>query len=170
MGKVRDKQTADGKKFQKMLQELSRLEVRVGIQGGESYPDGTKVLEVALWNELGTEQIPARPFLRNSVDAHEEEIHQMMDAVKRLLMKGGSAEEALRYMGERQKKLIQKEIVDGIFAPNAPITIHGGWMRNKKSGKVVLIKGKQSARPLIDSGTLRQSIHSVIQEKGKGRE
>lgn len=170
MGKIRDKQTEEGKKFQKMLQELNQLEVRIGVQEGESYPDGTRVLDVALWNELGTEQIPSRPFLRNSVDAHEEEIRHMIDRIKKLLLKGGSAEEALKYMGEKQKKIIQKEIVEGNFAPNARITVQGGWMKNKKSGKFIYVKGKQSEQPLIDTGTLRQSIHSVIQKKGKGNE
>ena len=32
--KVREKVTADGKKFQKMLEDLDKLEVRIGIQQG----------------------------------------------------------------------------------------------------------------------------------------
>ena len=48
------------------------------------------------------------------------------------------------------------------FAPNAPITINGGWMRNKVNRKAFKVKGKKSTRPLIDEGRLRDSIiHKV---------
>jgi hypothetical protein len=37
--KVREKVTADGKKFQKMLEDLNKLEVRIGIQQGVGSED-----------------------------------------------------------------------------------------------------------------------------------
>ena len=72
--RIKETVTADGKKLKKMLEELGKLEVAVGIQEGEKYPDGTSVLDVAMWNELGTETIPSRPFIRDSVDNHVGEI------------------------------------------------------------------------------------------------
>lgn len=56
---------------------------------------------------------------------------------------------------------------DNGWAPNAPITINGGWMRNKVSGKPVYIKGKHSNRPLIDTGELRKSIRAIFYKGGK---
>lgn len=34
--KIKEKVTADGKKFQKMLEDLNKLEVRIGIQQGQA--------------------------------------------------------------------------------------------------------------------------------------
>ena len=56
---------------------------------------------------------------------------------------------------------------DNGWAPNAPITINGGWMRNKTSGKVFYIKGKHSERPLIDTGSLRASIKAIFYKDGR---
>lgn len=38
--KIKEKVTADGKKFQKMLEDLNKLEVRIGIQQGAGSEDG----------------------------------------------------------------------------------------------------------------------------------
>ena len=66
-------------------------------------------------------------------------------------------------------QMIQDAIKDEEWAPNAPITIEGGWMMNEygKEGPVpVHIKGKSSTKPLIDTGALRQNCQYVI-KKGK---
>lgn len=165
--KIKETVTADGKKLKKMLEELGKLEVVVGIQEGEKYPDGTSVLDVVMWNELGTETIPSRPFLRDSVDNHAGEIQAMVKHTAEELLKGVPLEKALKELGAFQVGLIQNEIRYGNFKANALITIYGGWMRNKKSGKLIHIKGKNSATPLFDTGRLRQSVHYVIREKGK---
>ena len=74
-----------------MLQELSKLEVRVGFQAGEAQEeDGTDICEVAAYNELGTEHIPARPFLRKSVDENVNKINSFMKAKVRDLTQGVS--------------------------------------------------------------------------------
>ena len=141
--KVREKVTADGKKFQKMLEDLNKLEVRIGIQQGVGSEDGVDLVDIAMFNELGTVHIPSRPFLRDSVDA-------FLQSMRTQLVKGGSAEDVLKKIGVFQKGLIQKEIVNGDFVPNSPETI----------------KRKGSDKPLIDTGRMRQSINYVIQEKG----
>ena len=56
---------------------------------------------------------------------------------------------------------------DNGWAPNAYITIHGGWMRNKVTGQPVYVKGKNSSKPLIDTGSLRQSIKAIYYKEGK---
>ena len=148
--KVREKVTADGKKFQKMLEDLNKLEVRIGIQQGVGSEDGVDLVDIAMFNELGTVHIPSRPFLRDSVDAHSPEINAFLQSMRTQLVKGGSAEDVLKKIGVFQKGLIQKEIVNGDFVPNSPETI----------------KRKGSDKPLIDTGRMRQSINYVIQEKG----
>ena len=45
--KVREKVTADGKKFQKMLEDLDKLEVRIGIQQGAGSDNGVDLVDIA---------------------------------------------------------------------------------------------------------------------------
>ena len=78
MGGVTDRYTPEGRRFMKELKELAKLEVRVGYQHGKkkhkpSSAGGKEVdmCDIAAWNELGTETIPSRPFLRDSVDKHK---------------------------------------------------------------------------------------------------
>lgn len=151
--KITDRMTADGRKFQKMLKELADKEVRIGFQHGKATEDdGTDICDVAAWNELGTVNIPARPFLRMSVDDNESKINAFLQSKKRDLVRGVSAEQVLKEIGIFQKDLIQEKITSGSFAPNAPSTV----------------KKKGSSKPLIDSGRMRQSVNYVIQQKGSG--
>ena len=101
--KVREKVTADGKKFQKMLEDLDKLEVRIGIQQGAGSDNGVDLVDIAMFNELGTVHIPSRPFLRDSVDAHSSEINVFLQSMRTQLIKGGSAEDALKKIGGFQK-------------------------------------------------------------------
>ncbi len=165
--KVKDRETADGKRLRQAIEELKGLQVRIGIQEGAKYPDGTSVLDVAMWNELGTVQAPSRPFIRDSVDAHADEVNADLERATRKLVKGDSVENVLNDLGNQQTKRMVKEINMGNFVPNADITVNGGWMRNKTSGKPFYVEGKKSDHPLIDTGFMRQSIHHVIAKKGE---
>ena len=135
-----------------MLKELDKLNVRIGFQAGEAkYDDGTDVAEIALYNELGTSSIPSRPFLRDSVDNHESEINAFFKTSKKSMLAGKDAEAILKEVGIFMKDLVQGEITDGSFAPNAPSTI----------------ARKGSSKPLIDTGKMRQSVNYVIKQKGE---
>ena len=148
---VTDKVTADGKKLQKILKELADKEVRVGFQQGKATEeDGTDVCDIAAWNELGTVNMPSRPFLRMSVDDNSDKINSFMSAQKRSIINGEPADRILKKIGIFQKDLIQEKITEGSFAPNAPSTI----------------KAKGSSKPLIDTGRMRQSVNFEIKQKG----
>lgn len=148
--RIKETTAADGRKFKKMLEELGKLEVRVGIQQEESSGNGVDLLDRAIFNELGTAHIPSRPFLRNSVDTNVENINAFLQSMKRKMLKGGSAEEVLKQIGTFQKGLIQSEIRNGDFVKNSKMTI----------------QKKGSDTPLIDTGEMRQSINYVIKKKG----
>lgn len=151
--KVNDKMTPEGIKFQRMLKELADKEVRIGFQHGKATEeDGTDVCDVAAWNELGTVNMPSRPFLRKSVDENEGKINSFLQSKKKDLVRGVSAEQVLKEIGIFQKDLIQEKITEGSFAPNAESTV----------------RQKGSSKPLIDSGRMRQSVNYVIQKKGSG--
>lgn len=155
MAKVRvtkDEYTAEGRKFQKILEELNKLACFIGFQHGNgTEEDGTDLCDVAAWNELGTSLgIPSRPFIRNTVDLHQDEINQMLDQMAVQVLNGATAEQVLRQMGLYLKRQMQKEIKNGEYVPNAPETI-----RKKKSDK-----------PLIDSDSMRNSVLYQIKKKG----
>lgn len=148
-----DRLTPEGQRFFREIDELIDKKVFVGFQAGHAAEeDGTDMAAVAAWNELGTEHIPSRPFLRMSVDENEDKINAMCAQQVKNLCNGGSAESVLKEVGAFGVSLVQEKIGNGSFAPNAPATI----------------KAKGSDHPLIDSGRMRQSVHYVV--KGKGEE
>ena len=150
--KIKDRITGDGKRLLDSMKELKELEVRVGFQSGkDTQEDGTDICDIAAWNELGTENIPSRPFIRNSVDNHSDEINSFLMEKRNDLVHGASAKQVLNEIGLFQKNMIQSEIIDGSFEANAESTI----------------KKKGSSRPLIDTGRMRQSVNYVVQKKGK---
>lgn len=151
--RISDTLTGDGRKFKKMLEELASKEVHIGFQHGEATEDdGTDICDIAAWNELGTENMPSRPFLRKSVDENEDKIRAFIHGIKNDFVRGVPVEQVLKEIGVFQKDLIQEKITDGDFAPNAASTI----------------RKKGSSRPLIDSGRMRQSVNYQIRRKGSG--
>lgn len=152
-----DKITIQGKQFYKAIEELKKLQLRVGYQRGKAKKtdeSGKEVdyCDIALFNELGTSNgIPSRPFLRDSVDTNADRINGAAKACLQEITKGATAESILKKLGSMQKGLVQQTIVDGSFAPNKPSTV-----RRKKSDK-----------PLIDSGGMRERVDFIICKKGE---
>lgn len=135
--------TPEGKRYVEELKKLERLEVQVGYWRGKNFEDnGADLVDVALYNELGTSTSPARPFMKQSFENHEDDLQNACDEVNAELSRGGTAVQALENLGTFGKALVQQEIIDGEFEPNSAATI------NKK----------KSERPLIDTGTMRQSV------------
>ena len=142
--------TPAGRRFFRELKKLEGLEVQVGFQSDQKYEDGTSIAEVAAHNEFGSSDTPERPFMRQSFENHEAELKAGCEAANRVVNSGGSAEQALQQRGTLAKGLVQDEIVNGGFAPNAESTI----------------QKKGSEQPLIDTGTMRQSVNFVIKRRG----
>ena len=142
--------TPEGKRYFAELKKLADSEIQVGFQSDQTYEDGTSLAEIAAHNELGSSDTPARPFMRQSFENHEAELKAGCEAANRIVNSGGSAEQALQQLGAMAKGLVQDEIVNGDFAPNAESTI----------------QKKGSEQPLIDTGTMRQSVNFVIKRRG----
>lgn len=148
-----DRLTPEGKRFFAQLEELKKLEVRAGFQAGEETDEnGTDICDIAAWNELGTENMPARPFLRKSVDENVSKISAFCQAQAKSVAKGGDARACLTAIGTYAKGIVQEKISSGSYEPNAPSTI----------------EKKKSDKPLIDTGRMRQSVNFVIKPKGGG--
>ena len=162
MAKGHDKIIADGKKFFKKMEDLSKLQVRVGFQRGEHVDDrGTDMVDIAAWNELGTSGMPSRPFLRRTADAEKATIEKVMEAQLKKAVQGGSAEQALNGVGSVVKGLVQDTITRSKewAAENEDSTI------KQKNRKKSTNRTASSAAPLIDSGKMFQSVHYVIKPR-----
>jgi hypothetical protein len=151
-----DKETPAGRRLRQQLEQLSKLEVRVGFQHGKEKDKdtGADIADVAMWNELGTVHSPPRPFLRQSVDNNASRITAMCKAQLQRIIKGeATAEEVLKQIGMMQKAFVQDTISSGQFTPNAPATV----------------EKKDSDQPLIDTGHMMQSVDFVIQTRKGGK-
>ena len=151
------------------FQFLKTQMVCVGIPegSGDSHGKITNV-QLAYIHSQGSPRmhIPARPFLEPGIEDQKEAIAAEMRAAALAACEGdtGSAMAHLDAAGQAGENGAKDRF--GTGAPNTPITVNGGWMRNPVSGKPVYVKGKGSAAPLIDTGSLRKSITHVIREKG----
>lgn len=114
--------------------------------------------------ELGSpvNNIPRRELLEPVIKKYRAQIDKMMEQIIQAILVGEEqvADNLMEKLAMRVQNWCKKFFTDpdNNWEPNAPITIHGGWMRNKVTGKPIYIKGKGSDKPLIDTGALRQSI------------
>lgn len=151
-----DRLTPEGKKFYAELEKLKQNEVFIGYQAGhsthkdEETGEEVDMAQIAMFNELGTSTSPPRPFLRMTVDENQPKINAMCEQQAKNIAKGGTAEQSLKELGAFGVSLVQEKIGNGTFTANKPSTI----------------KAKGSAKPLIDTGQMRQSVHYVIKKGG----
>lgn len=105
--------------------------------------------KLALTHNFGTTSIPARPFLSR---AQQEAVFRIKNLVRLRIDQGTSLKQICKEAGLILQSEIKYQIVKGNFTPNALSTI----------------KRKKSARPLVDTGNLLQSVHySVITKDGE---
>jgi len=126
-----------------------KRELKVGIlKGTGTHPNSESALiaEIAFWNEFGVLQaIPARPFMRQTLDANRAKYSKLQaELIAKLLLGKINTNQFYSIFGMTVKKDIQNEIRNGSFEANAESTI--------------AMKGGKS-KPLIDTGLLRQSIN-----------
>ena len=121
--------------------------VKVGIQAdaGKDPDTGADLLDIAIYNEFGTEHIPARPFVRDFAEKNGEALGKAMDRMAGAVQDGRmGVDTALDQLGTFAEKH-QKEHVQQSkkwAKPNAPSTV-------KKKGSDV---------PLIDQGLMVGAI------------
>lgn len=121
----------------KQIQQTGKLEVRVGILGNEDSELATYVRA----NEFGTSRIPERSYLRSTM-VKPSAIKRIVQAGVALTKPGADTKTVLEVVGVVAVGEVQEQIRRGDYVPNAPSTI----------------ARKGSAKPLIDTGRLIQSI------------
>ena len=137
-------------RIMRAMDDLKRIDVRVGVQSGERTEDGKfDLASVAAVQEFGSpaRKIPSRPFMRESFDTKAKAIAIFGGQAAGKVVDGAiPARMAADLIGLKMTGFIQAKIVSGSWTPNTKYTI-----RRKKSNK-----------PLIDTGRLRQSIRHVL--------
>ena len=146
----------------KETEKLKSMCVKVGITedvGSQTVDGAATLAQIAAWNELGvlgppiSENggdkwfIPPRPFIRGFVDGKRELIQKTLDRLGQMVVDGKlKAEEAMARLGEFGQSGVKSYIRSGVFTPNASSTV----------------ARKGSSKPLIDTGTLRNSIRYQV--------
>ena len=98
--------------------------------------------------------IPSRPMMRRTFEEKQQPWRTMAQAQVGLVIDGKKGvDTALATIGNVMERDIKAKIATGPFLPNAPSTI----------------RRKKSARPLIDSGRMRQSVRYIVRRRGAGR-
>lgn len=139
------------KRLKEFFSKGSAAFVSIGVhEDAGAYTAGADpptVVEVALWNEFGTEKIPERSFLRSAIDENESQINKWREeALVQVLDGKWTLEKALESIGFKVQQLIQNKIKSNVPPPNADSTIKG--------------KRREGLAPntLIESGLLLRSI------------
>jgi len=147
----------------KEMEKLKSMCVKVGVTedvGSQTVNGGATLAQIAGWNELGVMGppvsqngggkwfIPPRPFIRGFADGKREQIQKTLDRLGKMVVDGKlKAEEAIKRLGEFGQSGVKSYIRNGDFTPNADSTI---------------ARKKGSSKPLIDTGTLRNSIRYQV--------
>lgn len=108
------------------------------------------VLEVAIWNEFGTDKIPSRSFIRAWFDENRDRAREMLRRLMVSVVEGKRTKhQVLELLGQTFVAEIQARISAGIPPENALSTV----------------AHKGSSKPLIATGQLRSSISYEVGEK-----
>lgn len=159
--------TNDTDKGQKRItRELAKLHnsfstVGVHKNAGKYSGAGTQptVAQVAAWNEFGTVNAPARPYMRSAIDVNRSRlILRNAKEFGRVLDGTSTARHALDRLGFYVQTIIQARIQTAVqwAEPNAPST---------RAGKRNAARG--GASPLIETMLLHNSITHKTTMRGK---
>ena len=148
----------------KEIEYLAKHQLEMGILAIDKSlmgEDGkTTILNYAIWNEFGTSDIPARPFMRNAFDSNRGIISNLIQAAPKKVIKGEkSGKEALMEIGETIRGLIIQSIAtaQAWAVPNDPKTLK----IKTKNGQV------NNTKPLLDNRFLIKSIrYQIVNESG----
>jgi hypothetical protein len=126
--------------------------VDVGIQAGEDDAEGTDLLDIAIYNEFGTETIPSRPFMRQTANENRQKAGEVGERYYQMILTGQMTPfKALRGIGQWYEGVNRKSLRETPWTPNAPATIAKKRLRSDK--------------PLVDKGRLVSTIRSEVRQR-----
>lgn len=141
-----------------LVQELGdydgRPTLRVGVmESARNIDTGEPVAPYAAANEFGTSRIPARPFMRSTIDAKGSEWAEYLCKAIRARV---PLETALKLTGEKMKSDVKATIASNMAPANAPSTIRRKLRQEDEGG------GMMHAGTLIETGSLLRSIEAEV--------
>ncbi|AMQ94633.1 hypothetical protein ACT75_08950 [Aggregatibacter actinomycetemcomitans] len=109
------------------------------VKGSENF----NLASLAAVLEFGNEHIPARPFLRQTLEENQEKYTA-------LFIQWFDQGVPAAQIYERLSVMAQGDVQMNI--------VKGEWVANAKS----TIRRKKSSKPLIDTGKMRQSVRGIV--------
>ncbi len=165
------------------LEALARKQVLVGFPEGDQKSmrqeePGLTNASIAYIQDRGAPEanIPARPFMIPGVEAAAEQISSRMFAVARKAAKPDGdvveVEDGLSRAGIAAVSAIRKRINEGIPPPLSDRTVAARAARGRKGAMWEMAwraagapPGVDLAKPLVDTGQLRNAVTYVIRSK-----
>ncbi len=149
------------------LEVLASSQVDVGLTSSASAR--SRMLLAIHEHGAPAMRIPARPVIRPALStekARSAMTAAMLDAISNALSGDESAAvSSLESVGEAGVKAIRDYIEAGVPPPNAPLTVSGGWIRNRISHKPVYVEGKGFNKPLYDTGQLYNDFDYEVKKR-----
>lgn len=131
------------KRIRAQVKALDKRSVTVGLHEKDAGEREPNAVMRGYYNEFGTENIPARPFIRGTHDEKKREWATKITRRFRSLMYGHiDAEQFLRMVGRMSRDDIKAAVIAWSTPPNAPRT--------------VAQKGFDD--PLIETGEMRDAV------------
>ena len=141
-------------------ESLKHLHVDIGLPSSAS-PRNRWLLALHERGAPGT-HIPPRPVVAPALSqpGTQSAIQSGLLSACEAAAEGDAAgvQSGFERAGEAGVEGIRSYIDAGVPPPNAPLTIHGGWIRNFSSGRPVHVEGKGFNKPLYDTGELYHSF------------
>lgn len=111
---------------------------------------GPSIIEVAIWNNFGTQDMPRRAFMELAAKWMQPEYRDMMKkAVRRINAGEIKLETVLKAAAVMGEGKVKEAIANGDWAPNSPAT------QELKGGNT----------PLKDSGDMLKYVTSTVRER-----
>lgn len=137
-------------KYLANMEKAKQSAVKVGLPlekvGSKVYGPGISIITVGAWHEYGFGNNPVRSFLRVPFAKKSKELNNFIaDQFHKVFFDGVDVDKALNLIGVKATNISKDAFQTsgwGEWAPNTPQTI----------------QAKGSSKPLIDTGTLRNSI------------
>lgn len=148
--------------FNKLLKQLGKREVLVGIPRGENAREG-KIKNAALYYLMETgspaQNIPARPTLRPGVQSARKQIGQQMGNAMRIAIKRGGNVSDVIDSGLEAAGLTAVSAVQGKIRSNTPPPLAESTLRKRKK------RGVTRTNTLIDTAEMLQAVKYVIRAR-----
>lgn len=142
-----------------LIDKITSKKLEVGFFEHSAYEDGTPVAGVASVQEFGSvaNNIPPRPFFNPTLEDNEKKYAKIMAKNFENILEGKTnTSQALGQIGE----FVKGDIQESIRAVTSPtLSKRTIAARAKKNSK-----GKASAKPLVDTGLMIQSVDYEVSD------